>query len=126
MYYPKPNLKVINIVGHLLGSEKTPCAYSYGIEDPNYMLIDMMIHHSEPNTHVLTINNATRFGHNFKVYLSDPKLQISVIILLRQAIKDAFESDDPSRYIVLENIVQLVEDEAKKQAAESTEQPAQQ
>ena len=114
--------KIINLVGRLLNSEETPCAYSYAIDDPNDIMIDILVHHSEINTHVLIVNNGGKFGHNFKVTLTDPKLQVSVIILLRQAIKDAYDANDPTRYIVIENIVKLVEEEAKKQEAATEQQ----
>ena len=49
--------KVINLVGRLLNTEETPCAYSYAIDDPNDIMIDILVHHSEINTHVLIVNN---------------------------------------------------------------------
>jgi hypothetical protein len=114
--------RVINLVGKLLSGDDTPCVYSYAIEDPSYMLIDMMLHHAEVNMHVLTINNNTRFGHNFKVELPDPKLQVSVVILMRKAITDAFEANDSTQYIDIDNIVKAVVEDANK--SEETNQEA--
>lgn len=104
--------RVINLVGKQIGSEELPCVHSFAIEDPNHILIDMTLHTAEKDKYVVIVNNALHFGHNYQVTLPNPSLQVSVVILLRKAITDAYEADDPTRYIDIDNIVKAVVDDA--------------
>lgn len=109
--------KVINIIGKLLSDEDIDCIYSYAVEDPMDLLMDLIKHTSnkDGNMYVLTINNKRDFGHNFKIILNNKAAGVYVLQTIRYRIDNYFKNGGESELIIdLEKLVQSVESSVEK------------
>lgn len=105
--------KVINIIGKMLSDQDITCIYSYAIEDPKDLLLDLIEHKSgdgENQYYVLSINNKGVFGHNYKVKLEKPELGVYVLQTIRFRVENYFGVTYGNELILnLDKLIKTVE-----------------
>lgn len=104
--------KILNIVGHMMSDQDISCVYSYAIEDPEDLLMDLIEHKSEDKRYVLVINNKGMFGHNYRITLSNSELGVYLLQSIRKSIRRQFQ-EEYEITIDIDKIVHAVEATSK-------------